>query len=343
MRGSLGLLALSYLGFVSLGLPDSILGAAWPSIRTDLGLRLDAAGPLILLATLGTTISSTFSGRLLSPWSTAVVLVGSTACASLALFGFAFAPSWTFMLAASILAGLGGGAIDAALNGFVARHYDVRHMNWLHGCWGIGATLGPLTLAAMLSADHGWRATYRVLGAIELLLVLAFVFTARHWPRPAPHEAGTSTRVRLTPAMRGRIAFFFLYGGLEAGAGLWSTSFLIEQKGASTSAASTIVGIYWGGLMVGRFVIGALTSRFGAARLVRWSVRAACAATIVLVLPCPLPLAAAAFVAFGLSLAAIYPTVMHETPHEFGDDAARHLVGYQIAAGSLGIATLPWL
>jgi fucose permease len=344
LAASGALLLLSYLGFVSLGLPDSILGAAWPLIRVDLGRPLDAAGPLVLLATCGTVVSSALSGRLLARASTAAVLVASTSFAALALLGFALAPSWWFMLAAALLAGLGGGAIDAALNGFVARHYDVRHMNWLHGCWGIGATLGPVILTVTLSAQGSWRAAYGILAAVEALMVIAFVITASRWPGPAPIPAEGDKGRGLTMAMLARVIFFYVYGGIEAGAGLWAASFLIESKGVSPTAASAAVGGYWAGLMVGRFVLGALTARIGHQRLVRFSVRGALVALVLLMLPGAAPsVAVVALLMLGFALAAIYPSVMHETPQRFGDVVARRLVGYQIAGGGLGIATIPWL
>jgi len=338
-----GLLVLSYLGFISLGLPDSILGAAWPVMRADLGMPLDAAGPLLLLSTCGVVLSGATSGRLLARWPTSVVLIGSTLAAGLALAGFALAPSWWFMLAAALLAGMGGGAIDAALNGFVARHYDVRHMNWLHGCWGVGAMLGPALLAGLLAAGHSWRVTYGVLAVAELAMAIAFVATAWRWPPPAPVSAHAKGP-RLTAAMRTRVAFFFLYGGIESAAGLWAASFLIQQKGAAPALASAVTGAYWGGLMVGRFILGARAAAIGHERLMRLSVRAALCALLVLALPpAPLGLAAPAVAVLGFSISAVYPSLMHETPKRFGDAAAAHLVGYQVAAASAGVATIPWL
>jgi fucose permease len=337
------LLALSYLGFISLGLPDSILGAAWPVMRVALGMPVDAAGPLLLLSTCGVVISGASSGRLLARLPTSVVLIGSTAAAALALLGFALAPSWWFMLGAALMAGMGGGAIDAALNGFVARHYDVRHMNWLHGCWGIGAMMGPAILAVLLAAGHSWRLTYALLAIVELAMAASFAATARRWPAPAPVSARPEVP-RLTGEMRTRVAFFFLYGGIESAAGLWGPSFLIEQKGAKPALASAVIGAYWGGLMLGRFVLGALTTVVGHQRLIRLSLRIALVALIVLALPpVPLALAATAFACLGFAFSAIYPSVMHETPRRFGDAVAAHLVGYQVAAASAGVATIPWL
>jgi fucose permease len=351
------LLALSYIGFISLGLPDGVLGAAWPAMRAELGLALEGGGKVLLLATTGTVLSSLLSGRLLARVDTGSVLTGSGLLAGTALLMYGLAPSWTWVLAAALVAGFGGGAVDAALNGYVGRHHSVRHMNWLHGCWGIGATLGPLTVASVLRVVPGseaWRTAYLSLAALELALVLAFLSTRRLWrqaeavvePRSGQplHTSGAGRgNARLTADMWANVLFFFLYSAVEAGAGLWIASFLIASKGASLPAAGALVSLYWGMLTAGRFLLGAMAERIGPARLLSLCCATALGALLLLCLPpAPLAVAAGAIGLLGLALAPIYPLLMHDTPRRFEAAVARRLVGYQIAAASTAIAIIPW-
>jgi fucose permease len=350
------LLALCYVGFVSLGLPDSVLGGAWPAIWRELGRPLDDAGQLLMLATAGVVLSGVLSGRLLASLSTGTVLAGSTLLAAGALALFAHAHRWPWFLVAAVIAGLGGGAVDAALNGYVARHHSVRHMNWLHGCWGIGASLGPLSVAAALRGGQpqGWRVAYLVLAAVELALGLAFLASRPRW-REAPLAGAASSGAEavagparaaslrgLTAGMRGNVLFFFLYAGIEASAGLWASSLLVA-RGASLSVASAGVSLYWGMLTAGRFLLGAAAERVGPARLLAVCCAGALAGLVALSVPGPRAAALGALALLGLALAPIYPLLMHDTPRRFGAAEARYLVGYQVAAASVGIATVPWL
>jgi fucose permease len=349
------LLVLSYAGFVSLGLPDSVLGAAWPAMRDELRLALDAAGWVVLVATAGTVLSSALSGHLQGHLSTGLVLSASTGLAAIALATYASAGGWPALLTGAACAGLGGGAVDAALNRFVAQHYSARHMNWLHGCWGVGATLGPASLAGALAAGWSWRSAYVALAGVEFALALAFIATRARWDAaaergsnpslPAQDSAPERSRPpRLTRAMRASVATFFVYCGIEASVGLWGASLLIETRQVSFAGAGAAVGFYWGMLALGRFALGALADRIGASRLLTLCCIAALIALVGLSLPTMrVEVSIAALGLLGLALAPIYPLVMHDTPRRHGSAAAQYLVGYQVAAGGLGIATLPWL
>jgi fucose permease len=345
------LLLLSYVGFISLGLPDGVLGAAWPAIRQQMGLPLDGAGRILLFATSGTVLSSLLSGPLLSRIQTGAVLAGSALLAALALFLYAQAPGWSGLLAAALVAGFAGGAVDAALNGFVGRHYSVRHMNWLHGCWGVGATLGPLAVAVSLrlaGTPAAWRTAYSLLAVAELALAAAFLLSLRRWrespPAPAAGVPAEPDARGFTPAMRANVVFFFLYSAVEAGAGLWIASLLIATRGASLPLASAVVSVYWGMLTAGRFLLGAVAERIGPVRLLASCCTTALVALLLLAVPgTPMPVAVVAIAVLGLALSPIYPLLMHDTPRRFGPAAARHMVGYQIAAASSAIAIFPWL
>lgn len=338
-------LLLSYVGFVSLGLPDTVLGAAWPAIRADLGLPLGAAGDALLLTTGGVVLSSAASGGIRARLGTAAVLIGSTMLAASALALAAFAPPWVVFLAAAFVAGLGGGAIDATLNHLVARRHSARHMNWLHACWGVGASLTPMVVAWSLADGRSWRAPYRMLAAAEVTLVLAFVMTRRMWRDETPRDQVRATTGGGRPrgAMWASVLLFLFYGGVEAGTGLWATSLLTGTRGASAALAGALVAVYWGSLTVGRFVLGAAADALGPARLLRWAIRAAVIAAAAVAIPgTGLWFVATALALLGFALAPVYPLTMHDTASRFGTAGAT-LVGYQVAACSIGVATMPWL
>ena len=344
------LLAVIYVAFIGLGLPDTILGAVWPAVRRDFGLPLDSAGQAVLLATAGVALSSLATGRLLERFGTGVVLVVSSLLAATALTMNALAPGWWFMLVAAFVAGLGGGAVDTALNGFVARHYAARHMNWLHASWGIGGTAGPLIAAVALREAGSWRLAYGVLGAAEVTLALLFVLTLSWWRegRPAaPAGPGAILPGAPPPSTRGArssVALFAVYGSLEASIGLWCASFLVATRGATPATAGAAAAVYWGGLTGGRLLIGMFTGGGNELRIVRAGLWAVFPALVALSIPqLPLSVAIGALAILGACLGPIYPTVMHDTPRRFGDTLARRLVGYQVAACSVGIAVIPWM
>jgi fucose permease len=410
------LLGVIYIAFVGLGLPDTVLGSAWPAVRREFALPLDAAGSAVLLATAGVAVSSLATARLLARYGTGRVLVGSSLLAGAALVMNGLSPGWWLMLAAAVVAGLGGGAVDTALNGFVARHYGARHMNWLHGSWGIGGTLGPLVAAMMMAQTGSWRPAYLLLASAELALTVLFMITLPAWreepaaapasldataptaiapasattpaatpassdataptaiapasattpgaaaaaraaalptapaaPGPATADAlptapGAATAPAATPrAARASVAMYAVYGGLESSIGLWSASYLVATRQATPATAGAAAAMYWGGLTAGRLVLGFFTTGGAELRVVRAGLTAVLPALVILAIPqTPLPLVIAALVVLGAALGPVYPTVMHDTPHRFGDTLGRRLVGYQVAACSIGIAVIPW-
>lgn len=341
------LLVLSYVGFVSLGLPDTVLGAAWPAMRVDFARPLDAAGAVLLVTTGGSVLSSMLSGHVRARWGTGSVLAASTALAALSLLSTAFAPAWAFVLCAGFLGGLGGGAIDACLNLYVAARHGARHMNWLHASWGIGAALAPTVVASVLSTGAPWRMAYALIGLLEGVLACAFTATRGRWHASAAPEHAHA--LHASPSQRrasmvASVLLFLLYTGLEAGAGLWAASLLVETRGMTRAAAGGATAAYWAALAAGRFLIGAVAERIGPARVLRGSVVAASIATLALALPeTPVWFSIGALSALGMALAPIYPLAMHDTPRRFGADTGARLVGYQVAAASIGVAILPWL
>ena len=344
------LLAVIYIAFVGLGLPDTILGAVWPAVRRDFDLPLDAAGQAILLATAGVALSSLATGRLLQRTGSGPVLVASSLLAATALTMNALAPGWWLMLAAAFVAGLGGGAVDTALNAFVARHYAARHMNWLHGSWGIGATAGPMVAALAMREGGSWRHAYGLLGAAEVVLGVLFLATLAWWRESGPTPAETPADLpggSALPSGRGAaasVALFASYGSLEASIGLWSASYLHATRGVSSATASAAAAVYWGGLTAGRLLIGSFATGGAELRIVRAGLWTVFPALILFSIPqLPVPASFGALAILGAALGPIYPTLMHDTPRRFGDTLGPRLVGYQVAACSIGIAVIPWL
>jgi len=341
------LLRLSYLGFISLGLPDTVLGAAWPALRAELGLPLDAAGLMLLVTTAGVVTSSVSSSWLRARWGTGVVLVGSTLLAAAALAMAALAHNWLVIVLSALIAGLGGGAIDASLNDYVARRYEARHLTWLHAFWGVGAAAAPLVVASVLASGGSWRWAYGVLALVEALLSLSFARTAQLWTALAdaqPEAEAAPEQRRLRWPMIASVLFFYFYCGLEAGTGLWATSYLVGTRAISAAQAGALVALYWSALTLGRIAVGLRADALGPARVVRFACGAALSACVLLALPAtPAWFAALALMLLGFALAPLYPLAMHDTPSRFQGSWGVRLVGYQVAAGSLGTATLPWL
>jgi fucose permease len=346
-RRAVFLLALAYAGFVSLGLPDGLLGVAWPSMRAQFGLALDALGPLLVATTTGYVLASFASGRILARASVGALLAASCLATSLALAGYATAPAWAVVIAFGLLAGLGAGAIDAGLNTYVATHHSPRTLNWLHACYGVGAAAGPVLMTSVLMAGDPWQRGYAIVASAQLALALAFAATRASWPQPASSresetpQAPTRSALRLPATWLGMGAFF-VYVGLEQSAGAWAYSFLTEARGVPMARAGTFVSIYWGGLMAGRLVFGFVANRVTPAALVRGALAAMLAATLLVAFD-PFPAAGEIGLALlGFACGPVFPSLIAATPWRVGAAHAAHAVGFQIAAAGLGQALAPW-
>jgi len=347
------LLALIYLAFISLGLPDGVLGVAWPAMRASLGQPVQAAGLVSLIATGCAALSGFASGMVLRHVGTGTVVVVSGLLTGLALLGFAAAPSFAWILLLAVPLGFGAGAVDAGLNHFVAAHYSARHMNWLHGCWGIGATLGPFVMgAALLGGARGWQDGYWQLALVQLGLALVFLCSLRLWRhaptgpgdgmdaaavRPAGADAGTPHWAPWLAASQ-----FFVYATVEVGTGLWAASILVDGRGFAPQTAGWWVGCFFGAIMAGRFTIGLVAARLGNRRLVWVGLLTAMLGACVFAVPgLPPALSLGGLVLMGLGGAPVYPSLMHETTRRFNAGLARRVVGWQVAFASLGSALGP--
>lgn len=339
---------LAFVGFVSLGLPDSVLGVAWPSIRRTFGLPLDALGPYFLAGVAGYFFSSFNSGRIVARWGVGLVLAASSLLTALSLLGYALSPMWSVIVALSFVGGLGAGAIDSGINTFAAVRFTPRHVNWLHACWGIGAATGPAIMTGVLNVGASWRWGYVVVMCILFVLTIGFFATMRLWNIGGGQEQKSEPHARRRDSLALPTAWlsmgvFFVYCGIEASTGQWSYSLLVESRHIAPVTAGLCVSFYWGALTAGRILIGAMANRVAPVRLLRLCMLGAAAGTIVLGLRLGHGLEAVGLGLTGFSLAVIFPTLIAQTPGRFESTHVANVVGFQVAAASLGIATMPGL
>jgi fucose permease len=352
----LGVLLLVYVAFVSLGLPDGVLGAAWPQMRAELGVGLNQNWRMLALGTCGSVVSSFLSGVALRRWGVGWVLVVTTFVTALAILSYSRSATFALLTALAFLLGLGNGAIDAGLNHFVASNLSSRHMSWLHGFWSVGVSLGTLTVSATIAAGGTWRGAYLAVGTVQLSLALAFVANLHLLPRGAsraageprlePQRFGSTLRLRAAWAS---MAAFFVYCGLECSAGLWIASVLHDGRGWATSSAGLMATLFWASLTVGRFLVGIISQRlevmqivwaatagvtFGTTLLAASSVCAGCETAAGL-------LTATGLLLTGFSLAPLYPMLMHDSLRCVGRSHATNLIGFQGGVGQLGFALVP--
>jgi fucose permease len=342
------LLGLSFLGFVSIGLPDGLLGVAWPSIRSHFGLPLDALGALLVAVTVGYVGSSAASGWILARTGVGTLLAASCLATAASLLGYASASAWPAVVAFGVLAGLGAGAIDAGLNTHVATRHSARTLGLLHACYGVGTTAGPALMTSVLMAGLPWQRGYAMVGAAQLALGAAFAATRGRWPGPSRPAGAGSPHAPLASTLRLRsarlaIAAFLLYTGLEAAAGAWIFSVLSMGRGLPMAAAGSAASVYWGGLAAGRVAFALLPAPWRPRSPLR-----ACAALMALAcaglaadLGPAATLAAAALL--GAAAGPVFPTLIATTPGRVGPQHTANAVGLQVAAAAVGQAGLPAL
>ncbi|HEX7899544.1 MAG TPA: MFS transporter [Planctomycetota bacterium] len=338
------LLALAFVAFVSLGLPDGVLGVAWPAVRGSFDVRMGALGALSIGLGAGYVLSSFFAGRLVSRFGVGTVLWASAGCAAAGLALHAGAPVWWLFAAGAPVIGLGSGAVDAALNVYVARTFSARQVNWLHACYSIGATLGPILMAASIQRAGSWRTGYAALGGLLLVLALLFGITRGRWggasTSPAVEGAGAAFR---HPMVRLQMAAFFVYTGLEATLGQWAFTILTELHQVPAPRAAGEVAAYFGAIAIGRILLGFVVEKAGVDRLVRWSSWGAAAGAALFAFGPGEAARAAGLVLAGLALAPIFPCLMSRTPVRLGEERAVHAIGFQVSAATVGAALLPAL
>ena len=345
------LLPIIYMGYVSLGLPDGTLGVAWPRMHLDLDQPLKAAGWIMVVGTLLSAVSSFSSGPILRRFSTGPVVLVSCLLTGGAILLISQAPRFAWLIVAAVPLGLGAGAVDAALNGYVARHYTGRHMNWLHACWGIGATSGPLIITQFLATSHGWRGGYLLIGTLQLGLATIFALTLRLWTEgpaaPRSTEATDSTtgtaRLHVANSEAGWLSalIFMLYVAVEGSAGLWATSILVVGRGIPQSEAGVCASLFYAAITGGRIATGFVVDRWGNRRLVTGGALLALVGVLLFSQAGSAPFAAAALVLTGVGMAPIFPGLMHEVPRRFQADSVFTIIGRQSGAACIGAAIFP--
>jgi fucose permease len=344
------LLILAYFAFISLGLPDGLLGVGWPSIRSDFGVSTESVGLLLFAATTGYLTSSVAAGFTIARLGVGWLLAGSTAMASTALAGYALSPGLAPMVGFALLAGFGGGAIDSGLNAYAAGAFGPRHMNWLHAFFGLGVAIGPLIMTGVIGAGLSWRWGYGIVATAQAALATAFLLTARSWgdrPIPVPaadHDPEAPARSRQTLAMPtvwlGVLAFG-IYVAIEVGAGLWAFLLLTESRGLSDSVAGLCVSGYWASLFVGRVVQGVVAERLGSTRVLVGSLAGMAVGSLLVAVPAPGWLAVTGLAIIGFAAAPVFPLLTLETADRVGAAHADRAIGMQIAGAGLGGAVIP--
>ncbi len=343
------LLIVIYLAFISLGLPDSLLGSAWPSMVRDLNTQLSYAGILSATISLGTIISALLSDRLTRRLGAGRITAISVAMTALALWGYSVSHSFLMLWLFAIPYGLGAGSIDAALNNYVALHYSSRHMSWLHCMWGIGASTGPVIMGHILTGGGTWNQGYRTISLIQIGLTLILLLSLPLWARPVaptaadgtPAKALTIPEILRIPGAKQILFAFFCYCALEATAGLWAASYLVRIWNVGAAEAASYASMFYIGITAGRFLNGFLTMRFNDSQLIRLGYAIQAAALLLILLPLGKTPAIIGLILIGLGCAPVYPCIIHSTPDLFGAEHSQAIIGVQMASAYIGILIMP--
>ena len=345
------LLVIIYISFISLGLPDALLGSAWPSMYQLLNVPLHYAGFVSMIVAGGTVVSSVFSAKVVRRFGTGLVTAVSVLMTAAALFGFSLSHSFWYLCICAIPLGLGAGSVDAALNNYVALHYKARHMSWLHCFWGIGASIGPIIMAAFLMRGQPWNSGYRIIGIIQICLVLLLFISLPLWEKTKAAAAAASGTERHTPlkfsqllritGVKEALIAFFCYCSIETIAGLWGASFLVMEKGITPETAAQWISLYYIGITSGRFISGFITMKLNNRQMIRLGQIITGCGIIVLVLPLGNSVLLPGFFMIGLGCAPIYPSLLHETPKNFGEEHSQAAIGLQMASAYVGTTLMP--
>lgn len=342
------LLVIIYLAFISLGLPDSLLGAAWPTMHAEMGVPLSYAGVISMIIAGGTIVSSLQSDRLTRRFGTGKVTAFSVATTAAALFGFSMTRSFWLLCLWAVPYGLGAGSVDASLNNYVALHYKSRHMSWLHCMWGVGAMTGPYLMGYALTNGHGWNAGYRYIGIIQVVLTAILFISLPLWKGGsdggAEKQDGGPMKLRQIFAIPGAKAVmlcFFCYCAIEQTASLWASTYLSEVRGMSPEQAAGLASLFFIGITLGRGFSGFLTMRFTDPQMIRMGCCGIALGILAMLLPGPDLLAMGGLILIGLGCAPIYPCIIHSTPAHFGADRSQAVIGVQMASAYVGTLAMP--
>ncbi len=358
------LLAIIYISFISLGLPDSLIGSAWPIMHVDLGVSMSSAGIITIIISVGTIIASFFSNALTNKLGTGLVTAISVTFTALGLIGFSFAKAFWMLCVFAIPYGLGAGAVDAALNNYVALNYPARHLSWLHCMWGVGASISPYIMSFALTGGLGWGSGFRIVFYIQISLSAILFFTLPVWKKCVKKSSNfennidriskngaieqTEQKKVSTASVFGikgiYLVFiaFFAYCAMEQTAGLWATSYLVNYKGIEATVAAKFASFFYIGITLGRGISGFFAEKLGDKRLIRFG-------TIIIligILLVAIPTSASwpslvGLIVIGLGCAPVYPAIIHSTPDNFGKENSQAVIGVQMAFAYIGITAMP--
>ena len=342
------LLAVIYISFISLGLPDALLGSAWPIMYQQFEVSVSYAGIIFMTIAAGTIVSSLLSDRLTRRMGTGLVTAISVAVTAVALWGFSVSNSFWMLLLWAVPYGLGAGGVDASINNYVAIHYSSSHMSWLHCMWGLGATIGPSIMGYALSGGLRWNMGYRYISFFQLALTAVLFISLPLWKG---RSAGTEDarggkplslkQIWKIPGAKEVMVAFFCYCGLEQVAGLWASSYLVLHKGIPEETAASFASLFFIGITLGRGLNGFLTYKFSDTQLVRLGEGVILVGAAAMMLPLGEYAALAGLVLVGLGCAPIYPCIIHSTPNYFGQENSQAVIGVQMASAYLGTLSVP--
>lgn len=346
------LLALIYICFVSLGLPDSLLGSAWPVMHGELGVPVSYAGVISMIISAGTIVSSLLSGRMIRKLGTGTITAVSIAMTAVALFGFSVSDRLWMLILWAIPYGMGAGGVDSVLNNYVALHYKSHHMSWLHCMWGVGASVSPYIMTFALVGLDNWSYGYRIVSGIQIVLA-AFIFLSLPlWKRdPSTGAESTEKAAEIKPLTFKQILSipgaapcfltFFCYCSLELTASLWASSYLVQDRGVTPEVASGCASLFYIGITVGRAINGFLAMRFSDRFLIRLGAGIICGGVLFVFIPFHSVFALIGFVVIGLGCAPVYPCIVHMTPDLFGRERSQAVMGVQMACAYSGFCLMP--
>ena len=343
------LLAIIYIAFISLGLPDSMLGAAWPDMYVEFGVPLSCAGILSALIAAGTIVSSLQSDRLTLKLGTGKVTAISVAMTAAALFGFSITHNFWLLCLWAIPYGLGGGSVDASLNNYVALHYKSRHMSWLHCMWGVGAATGPYIMGYALTRGQGWNSGYRIISMMQIVLTAILFLSLPLWKKRSTviEETGEKRKpmslkdVLKIKGAKEVLICFFCYCAIEQTAGLWASSYLNLYKGVPVETAASFGAMFFIGITAGRAISGFLTIKLTDLKMIRLGQALILAGIVIMFLPLNAYTTLAGLIMIGLGCAPIYPCIIHSTPAHFGEDKSQAVIGVQMAFAYTGTLCMP--
>lgn len=346
------LLAVIYLAFISLGLPDSLLGSAWPTMYRELNVPISYAGVISMIIAAGTVISSLQSDRLTRKLGSGKVTAISVGMTAMALFGFSVSHSFVWLCIWAIPYGLGAGSVDASLNNYVALHFASRHMSWLHCMWGLGASIGPYIMEYAISGGKSWHMGYRYIALMQIVLTLILFVSLPLWkmknkdtknevPAESERKPLTLSEIIKIPGAKEVLICFFCYCAVEQTTGLWASTYLVLKKGLTAETAAKYASLFYIGITVGRAISGFMTVKLNDLKMVRLGQVIITVGIVAMLLPLGSTASLAGLILIGLGCAPIYPCIIHSTPAHFGADKSQAIIGVQMACAYVGTCVMP--